>query len=265
MNRTFGFRSLCLLLVLLTNPSLGDENRPKLAALMSKGCIVYYGPEPRDKTNFTKAQVVILEPSHWSTRSLRHLREQGKIVLGYLSIGEIISTARTNRNYQILSRNSDWNSLRINPIDPAWKKNILRRTRLAKERELDGLMLDTIDITILHPECEDDMAGLVADIRKEMPERYLMVNRGFSILDRIQGVVDGVIFENANNSSFNDSDREWIQSKCQSLKQVGMPVLVLDYEEHSSLGQTKQMAEEFGWSFFLAPSQTLTRPLSSED
>lgn len=257
-------RLFCVLLLLLSWPTLAEPAQLELSKLLAKGCVVYYGPEPRDKSNFTTAQVVILEPSHWSTRSLRRLREQGKTVLGYLSVGEIASNARTNKNYQILSHNKDWNSLRVDPSDPSWLKNLLRRTRLAKERELDGMMLDTLDITILHPEAQQGMAALVQTIREEMPDRYLMVNRGFSVLPSIASYIDGVVFENANNTGFNQNDREWVEAQCQKLKAHDLAVLVLDYEGQTNISQTRGMAERFGWSFYLAPTQTLAKPLSVE-
>lgn len=253
-----------LMAALLIAPVAARERKDELAALLAQGAVVYYGQEPVDKSKFTRAKVVILEPAHWTTRSIRRLREQGKIVLGYLSVGEIINNARTRKNYQTLSLNQAWDSMRVDPSDPDWIKTMLRRTRLAKERQLDGMMLDTVDITVLHPEAADSMAELIEAIHGEMPDGFLMTNRGFSVLDKVADVVDGVVFENANNRGFNDNDRAWVEAQCQLLSRLAMPVLVLDYAEQCDPEESRKMAERFEWSCFVAPSTTLAKPLSDE-
>jgi hypothetical protein len=252
---------LVIFLVLATClQAAADERKDEMRALLAQGTVVYYGREPQDKSNFHKAKVIILEPAHWTSRSIRKLREEGKVVLGYLSVGELISSTRTGKNYRVLSKNDSWDSLRIDPSDLQWKKTMLRRTRLAKERQLDGMMLDTVDIVTLHPEVAEPMAELVADIRAEMPDRYLVMNRGFSVLKDVHDVVDGVIFENANNRQFSANDRSWITAQCAALKRHSMPVLLLDYSESCDPTDTASMAEEYGWSYYLADSVELAKP-----
>lgn len=251
---------LAFYVLLLCVYSTADTRKDKMRDLLAQGAVVYYGREPRDKSNFTTAKVIVLEPAHWTTRSIRKLREEGKIVLGYLSIGELISSTRTKKNYRVLSKNGSWDSMRIDPADPNWKSTMLRRTKLAKERQLDGMMLDTVDIVMLHPEAAESMVELISDIRSEMPDRYLVMNRGFSVVSDVRDIVDGVIFENANNRGFNDSDRSWVRAQCEMLRDCSMPVLLLDYAESCDPESTASMAGKYGWSYYLAETVELAKP-----
>lgn len=252
---------LCLLLALF-GPAPARERKSELKELLNQGAVVYYGAEPRDKSRFTKAKVVILEPSHWTTRSIRNLQDQGKVVLGYLSVGELISTTRTRKNYRALSFNNDWNSMRVDPADLGWRKTMLRRTMLVKERLLDGMMLDTVDTVVHHPEATDSMVELIKVLHREMPDRFLMTNRGFSILPEVSLLIDGVVFENANNRAFTSADQEWVEAQCQMLVELDIPVLILDYAEHTTAETSEAMAERFDWNYYLAPSAALSKPLT---
>lgn len=255
------FLTTPLLLVLLFSNCWADGREAKLRNLLSEGAVVYYGHESRNPATLGDSKVVILEPTHWTTRSLCKLRGEGKVIIGYLSVGELICNTRTRKDYRVLSKNEHWNSLRIDPSDPDWKKTMLRRTRLAKARGLDGLMLDTVDITDLHPEASESMTALIKAIRKEMPRGYLMVNRGFSILKDVRDSIDGVVFENANNRNFSARDKAWVRAKCEMLRELSLPVLILNYAEHSDSEEAVSLAQEFDWSFYNARSATLAKPV----
>ena len=126
------FITIVLLLGLIT---LGQakERRSELASSLSQGCVVYYGPEPADKSPFANARVIILESKHWSTRSLQRLRSQGKTVIAYLSVGETADNPVNRRDYRYLSRNADWKTLRLDPRDPAWRNEVRTQARLRNE------------------------------------------------------------------------------------------------------------------------------------
>lgn len=255
----------CVFLFVLSASGLASADRKAdLSSLLSQGVLVYYGHEPQDKTNFTQAKVVILEPAHWSTRSLRKLRAEGKIVLGYLSVGELIANTRTRQNYRVLSQNEEWGSLRIDPTDPDWRATMIRRTQLANERELDGLMLDTVDVVALHPEASEGMVALVEAIRKEMPDKYLMTNRGFAVLERVASQVDGVVFENSTNRNFSAVDRAWVEAQCDQLRRLRMAVVLLDYAEQSDPEQSRALVDRYGWATYLAPSISLAKRPSED-
>ena len=89
-----------------------------------------------------------------------------------------------------------------------------------------------------------------------------MVNRGFAILDDVVDHIDALIFENANDSRFNPSDKAWVSQICSQLKAHDVPVLLLDYLPHSDPDATAAMAKDFGWSYYLAPNVSLNSWLS---
>lgn len=250
---------LFLLTLLVSSSSQARQHRETLSSHLQGGSLVYYGAEPEDKSGFANAKVIILESRHWSTRSIQKLRSQGKVVFSYLSVSEISRQSPEHPKYRLMSENADWDTWRVHPGDPAWRRSVLEKVRTARLRGVDGVMLDTVDVTALHPESHQEMVGLIREIRAEIPDRYILVNRGFTVLHELADSIDGVLFENANDTRYSRSDREWIEHTCRTLSRLGLPVLLLDYQDRSSLKITSAMAERYGWSFYLAPHRDLVQ------
>ena len=239
------------------------DRRDRLRHLFSQGVMVYYGPQTN--SNFEGAKVLILESENWKPATLRKLQEDGRVVIGYLSIGELAPSVQSRNKYKVLSENPDWNTLRIAPGDLAWRKFVLKKVERARDLGLDGLMLDTVDAVEAHPESAPAMVTLIESIRDEMPNGYLVMNRGFAVLHSVRDQIDGLVFENAHSHDFSPEDEMWVEKTTQELADSSLPVLILNYSEKSDLERTKALAERHGWSYFYAKSLALTDPEPADD
>ena len=141
------------------------------------------------------SSIVVIDPSlggqgdqagFWSKDDIESLREAGKTVLAYVSVGE----AETYRNYwreEWLRDPPDFvvrpnitdgypDNFLVKYWDEHWKKLMISRLRLVMDLGFDGVYLDKVDafddwLTVEnHPETqflEDEMASLIAGIDAE--------------------------------------------------------------------------------------------------
>jgi polysaccharide biosynthesis protein PelA len=167
---------------------------------------VYYGAEALPEV-FDPYDLVVLES--FGHPPLQPLRDRKKILLGYVSVGEINSGRPYYSEFAgqdlLISENSNWpGSYSIDIRDPRWTKKLIEELIPAILHDgFDGIFLDTLD-NQPHLERQDPekyagmtpaAAKLVRIIRQNYPQIKIMVNRAYEILPEIGGQIDYVLGE----------------------------------------------------------------------
>lgn len=129
-------------------------------------------------------------------------------VLGYVSIGEVHNfdelLPELRAENAILAKNSTWNSYIVDVRNKTWRNYILKEKIPALVKAgFDGVMIDTVDSAIAFetPDASQyagmyySAATLIHDIRRHYPDLKIMINRGFALLDALDGDIDYVLAE----------------------------------------------------------------------
>ncbi len=112
----------------------------------------------------------------------------------------------------IPDENGVWGSFYTFPGDPGWHKELLERFRDIRDGGVkagspggslvDGFFLDTLDTASpwgTYGSTQPQMAQLLQLIRKELPDQFIIANRGMFLIDKHSEAycqsVDGVLFE----------------------------------------------------------------------
>lgn len=181
--------------------------------------------------------------------SLDDAHRAGCEVLAYLSGVEVAADAPYRKRFArdripVLAANKIWKSDLADVSSPLWADLLGDLADEAAAKGFDGFFLDTLDSVDMlaekHPaRAAEFRAGLVAairEIRRRHPDKKIVVNRGFSILDDIRPLISGVLAESLYQGYFFDKkaygavsekDTEWLLEKLR--KAEGLPVYVVDY------------------------------------
>lgn len=176
-----------------------------------------------------KFDCVIIEPYDvLNINFLKKLKSKNIIIFAYISIGEIDYNRRYLKNWKlsfntkdnpkiprskvqisddfILNPNIGWdNAYFVDASNLKWH-NIILNEELPYILWLgnnlyDGFFLDVVDVVDYYKtlnnfeEKINGMISLIKKIRKQYPNKLLMVNRGFTILDEIANDIDAIMFE----------------------------------------------------------------------
>ncbi|MFW0884939.1 endo alpha-1,4 polygalactosaminidase [Candidatus Acidulodesulfobacterium sp. H_13] len=192
---------------------------------------------------------LVVNPDNSSLKILRqkfYLKHTAKLI-AYVSIGETgksVSYYNRVKKYAI-GKNKIWNS-KIMDIENKNYRNFILDEILPKlaEKGFDGFMFDTMDSykLVVHrnkwPKFRNAEVEFIKDVRKEFPNKIIVVNRGFSIMNRIHGDINGVIAEslykglnkNLNYINVDKGETNRLLSKLKTIKdRYKLPVIVVDY------------------------------------
>lgn len=168
--------------------------------------VVYYGADAPFSV-FEPFEVVVLEAEHHP--SIHILKEQGKTLLGYLSLGEAESyrpyfNALKSENL-LLMENENWRgSFFVDMRNKQWTARIIEEVIPSiLRRGFDGLFLDTLDNSIelerIDPIRYQGMTvaavELVRSIRLHYPNIRIMMNRAYEIIPKLGEDIDMVLGE----------------------------------------------------------------------
>ena len=75
--------------------------------------------------------------------------------------------------------------------EPGWRQLVVETAaREVQRRGFGGLFLDMADVAMIYPETEAGMVTLIRELRAAYPDLVLVMNRGFPLLDSLDGVID---------------------------------------------------------------------------
>lgn len=251
-------------------------HRPELDGIRNWVCVY---SEDANAEQIAKFDLAVLDAD--SHPPLSSLKEE-TMLLGYLSLGEVSDYRwywpEVENASWLLERNPNWNSRFVDVRSPAWRRIVLNKIIPAiLAQGFDGLFLDTVDTAEYLeryrsegtlPGAEAAMVKLIRAIRKKYPSIYLIVNRGFAILEQVGDAIDGVVAEsvfsifNFETKTARLRTQAELQTQLDQLRTLrrtfDVEVLTLDYLAHaanSEIAAVTQRARQEGFIPYISTVQ----------
>lgn len=189
--------------------------------------------------------VVLLDPAPYEPADLDRLREAGTLALGYVNIGEVESwrpfADRVDPDW-VIGANPDWEGHEfVDAREPGWRQLVVETAaRGVQRRGFGGLFLDMADVAVIYPETEAGMVALIRELRAAYPDLVLVMNRGFPLLDSLDGVIDGLLVEGVWIGADLDTgvavetgeaEREVLLGYLRDVRRAGGAAFVIDYAQ----------------------------------
>jgi len=170
--------------------------------------VVYYSDKAPIEA-FDPYSLVVLDSDYHP--SLKALKERGKTLLGYISLGEVekerVWYEAVKAEGILLKENKNWpGSYFIDVRDPRWMKRVIEKLiPQILHKGFDGLIFDTLDnpgsLEDENPRAysgmRDSAAKLVQAIRLHYPNIPIMMNRGYDILPQVAHAITYELAEDA--------------------------------------------------------------------
>ena len=252
MNTLKKFIVISLLYVMsVSNPAFSQTG---------KSICFYYNEveSTRELVNFDR---VVIDPTNVTDRQIADLHAAGITVYSYITVGEYDESLPDYLKEAKRTDNEEWKSSIMDVTSPLWHEYIIKCVEELKNRNFDGLFLDTLDSFNAYSDEEEDKAyydrqvegltRLVNDIHAVMPR--LIFNRGFEIFDRISFKPEAVGAESvyktysASDDSYIDvsaSESRWIIDNLNHVKSAGVEAIGLDYLPESDSEERIKLAEK---------------------
>jgi hypothetical protein len=194
---------------------------------------------------------VVLQPDFYTPAELQYLTGQGVQTLGYLSLSEDQGPPAA---WQRSEKNPDWGGSFVHVGHPQWVEHVVGQARAAMAAGFDGIFLDTLNVELTYPEDVPHLLTLVAALRAEVGEGYVLANRGFGMLPRLAELVDGVVFESFSARWTDDGYAAWPPDVLEFHAQIAEQLLrlqldlyALDYADTPGLTEFAiRRARQFG-------------------
>ncbi len=216
---------------------------------------------------FSEYSLIVLDADHHPP--LAPLSAQRKLLLGYISLGEVeryrSHFAEVESEGILVQENEDWpGSFYVDVRDPRWTQRVV--SELVPEilrRGFDGIFLDTLDnaadLERTDPAAYAGMteaaARLVRTIRLHFPTITIMLNRAYEILPLVEQDVDMLLGESVfTDYNFETKDYgrvpaetyreqvEWLQAAM--ARQPHLRVMTLDYWDPQDLDGIRRIYRE---------------------
>jgi uncharacterized protein (TIGR01370 family) len=180
------------------------------------------------------------------------LKRAGHPAYAYLSVVEVAKDAAYRsevaaRKIPLLGKNDIWQGDFADVSQPAWADFVVNTLAArAAQKGFGGFFLDTADsVELLEKKFpqrgaafRDGVVALIKQLKAKFPQHKVILNRGFPMLARLTGSVDGVLVE----SVFQKYDfaakkyvpeakegTDWLLNILRTISQAGVPVYVVDY------------------------------------
>ncbi len=240
------------------------EPTDKLHPIASqKKFIIYYSDEQPDD-EFANYDVIVFDRE--AHPPLGNLNSKGKVLLGYLSGGELDSTrsdfAKIKNNHILLEENPNWKgSFIVDVRSPAWTAYLIEDVIPEILRQgFDGIFVDTLDsvedLEVRNPTKYIGMiqgtTNMIKTIRMHYPNMKIMINRGYKILPHIARDIDYVLaegtmaeynFETGKSKLFDDEIYQEYAQKVMDLKAKAphLQIMAVDYWDMNDIEGVKNI------------------------
>jgi uncharacterized protein (TIGR01370 family) len=176
-----------------------------------KSFAVYYGSEAEPQA-FNNFDLVVLESTY--SKIVAELKEEKKVVLAYLSIGEINSSreyfAYVKEKGLLLENNPNWpEAFLVDIRNPEWSDYAVQTLIPAiLVKGFDGIFIDTLDSPIekerVNPIKFKGMKiaaiNIIETARHRYPDMKIMLNRAYEIAAVVAPSIDYILGESICNT-----------------------------------------------------------------
>ncbi len=220
----------------------------------------WYAPHP-PLPELAQFDWVVVEPAHLRPADVAELARQGSLPFAYLSIGELdqhqaetfphlLQTAAST------ARNEVWNSQVMDLTQAAWREHLYAQARWLEQQGYVGLFLDTLDSFTLLPAAEhqgqrDALVELLRGLHQRVPGLKLFFNRGFEVIEELDGLVAAVAAESVYAGwdgaagayrEIPAQDRDWLQAQFEPIRSRGTPIVAIEYLPPARRNEARQLA-----------------------
>lgn len=212
---------------------------------ISVGFLIYGDPLP--KKALYVFDWLIVNPDSLHIDGLRYRAIKPKLI-AYVSIGEVEPYREYFKDLKkewILGDNITWKSKIVDIRRDDYVEFLLKKV-FSKLDQFDGFFLDTLDSYqnfLESPEnrkpAEDNLVRLIKTLRSKYPDKIILINRGFEIVERVSSEVNGLVAESLfyglklgeeiDYRKMNREETEWLLGKLNHAKNLGLKVIVVDY------------------------------------
>lgn len=233
---------------------------------------VYYGSDEKAEA-FSDFDLVVLESSY--SKIVASLKKEKKIVLAYLSFGEVNSSREyfsvMKEKGLILENNPNWpDAFLVDIRKSEWVSFVLKTLIPAiLDKGFDGIFIDTVDSSMekerMNPRefrgMMDSAVAMIEKTRKEYPNIKIMLNRAYGIVSDVARCIDYILGESISNT-YDFSTRKYLPvqkdvhaHQLKILSEVkernpGIQVMTLDYcddKDHSRRREIYREQEKNGF------------------
>ncbi|MGG8497294.1 endo alpha-1,4 polygalactosaminidase [Tenacibaculum sp. TC6] len=242
----------------------------------SKNVFLCYGKVPvHEIINY---EYVILEASHYSASEVAVLKQNNKLVLCYLSLGEFntyTSFYEGAKNYALSGKNTIWNSYYLDlsqkPVHEILLNDIKQKVIM---NGFDGLFLDNVDNYCTYGKQkhqQNEFLKLLHSIKNQFPSIYLMQNAGLEIVEHTHQYINSIAIESiVTNYNFDDKEyrfrdkKECNQKVCQ-LKTIeekyNIPLIIIEYANRKrDYNKISRKLRKYKWNIFIGQIDLQNKP-----
>lgn len=213
--------------------------------------VIYYGSDAK-ASDFKDFKLIVFDSEY--TKLVETLIRENKIVLAYLSLGEVNSSREyfpvVKKEGLLLPENPNWKGAHLVDIrKDYWQKFVVNELVPGiLERGFDGIFLDTLDSPLElerskpreFAEMKSAAIRLIKSIREEYPDIKIMLNRAYSIAPEVAGDINYLLGESVYHTydfagkKFVPVDKKLYQQQVKLLKEVKrvnpkVKIMTLDY------------------------------------
>lgn len=216
---------------------------------------------------YQKYDILVVDPDGFPLNKIKqkyYKNNTKRKILAYVSIGEVEPYReyyKKVRKSWILGDNKGWVS-KVADLRKREYQDFLIENVFEKHKEFDGFLLDTLDSYQLvlssekeRKEYEVAMANFIKKLREKYNDKFIVINRGFEIVDYVknyinffiaEGLFYGLDIRDNMDIRYKKMDKEEIQEMLKSLnyvKSFGIKVGVVDYYPPSHKNKQIEIAK----------------------
>lgn len=213
---------------------------------------------------------LVVDPDSFSWEKMDekfYIKKRPKLI-AYLSLSEV----NPHRSYYkkikkdwVIGQNKEWKSY-ITDIRNKEYQDFLLNEVVPSLNRFQGIFFDTIDSyqIVLKPEefksYEEAQVQFFKRFKSMYPDKIIIINRGFEILDRLSGVVNGVVAESLfygidsgsmKYEKMKEDDTAWLLNKLKQVKSLGYKVIVIDYVDPKNRKLALEVAKNIHQNGFI--------------
>lgn len=205
----------------LINPLAGKKNTLKSFA-------IYYGSAEKAEA-FSVFDLIVLESSY--SKIVDDLKKEKKIVLAYLSVGEVNSSreyfAKVKEKGLLLENNPNWpEAFLVDIRNPEWGCYLIETLLPAiLDKGFDGIFIDTLDSPMekertnpgKYKGMRNSAVSFIEKARHDYPDMKIMLNRAYGIAPDVAHAIDYMLGESVCNTyDFNTGKYLPVQAEVQA-------------------------------------------------
>lgn len=244
-------------LLLLSSLSMYGQSSEKILF-----CYADFYPDQVENYDF-----LVVEPSYFDAEDVADLKKNNKLVLAYISLGEV---DKGTASYPILEpfsigENKIWDSKIIDIRNKETADHLDGQIEAFIKVGFDGIFMDNVDNYTYWgptPESASDLLAFLKNLRTKHPSIHLMQNAGLELIPQTSSLINSLAIESiATDYDFKKKkyrlrDRKEFTTQKKELltieQEYELPIIVIEYSDSSSLQQeVYKRLRGTEWSVFI--------------